>query len=42
MEGEIRGEAHALIDSVKLPLEFRRRQTVDLVGWDSDPSVTVR
>jgi len=28
----------ALIDSVKLPLEFRRRQTADLVGWDDDPS----
>jgi hypothetical protein len=24
----------ALIDRVALPLEFRRRQTVDLVGWD--------
>jgi hypothetical protein len=27
-----------LIDRVKLPLEFRRRQTVDLVGWNGDPS----
>ena len=26
----------ALIDSVKLPLEFRRKQTVDLVGWQGD------
>ena len=26
----------ALIDSVKLPLEFRRRQTADLVGWRGD------
>jgi len=24
----------ALIDRVKLPLEFRRKQTADLVGWD--------
>ena len=28
----------AMIDSVKLPLEFRRRQTADLVNWDNDPS----
>ncbi|MFH0341304.1 MAG: TIR domain-containing protein [Chromatiales bacterium] len=28
----------ALIDSVKLPLEFRRKQVADLVGWDGDPS----
>lgn len=28
----------ALIDVVKLPLEFRRRQTVDLVGWNGDPA----
>lgn len=28
----------ALIDSVKLPLEFRRKQTVDLVGWQGDES----
>ena len=28
----------ALIDRVKLPLEFRRRQTADLVGWDGDTS----
>jgi hypothetical protein len=26
----------ALIDEVRLPLEFRRRQTVSLVGWDGD------
>lgn len=26
----------ALIDNVKLPLEFRRRQTADLVGWNGD------
>ncbi len=25
-----------LIENVKLPLEFRRRQTVDLAGWDGD------
>lgn len=28
----------ALIDSVKLPLEFRRKQTVDLVGWQGNES----
>jgi hypothetical protein len=28
----------ALIDTVKLPLEFRRKQTVDLTDWDGDPS----
>lgn len=28
----------AMIDTVKLPLEFRRKQTADLVNWDSDPS----
>lgn len=28
----------ALIDDIKLPLEFRRRQTADLVNWDGDPS----
>ena len=28
----------ALIDEVKLPLEFRRRQTVDLIGWQGDTS----
>jgi len=28
----------ALIGSVKLPLEFRRKQTADLVGWQGDPS----
>jgi hypothetical protein len=26
----------ALIERVKLPLEFRRKQTADLVGWDGD------
>jgi hypothetical protein len=25
-----------MIDRVKLPLEFRHRQTIDLVGWDGD------
>ena len=28
----------ALIGSVKLPLEFRRKQTADLIGWDGEPS----
>jgi len=28
----------ARIDDVKVPLEFRRRQTADLVGWNGDPS----
>jgi hypothetical protein len=28
----------ALIDHVKLPLEFRRKQTVDLIGWKGDLS----
>jgi hypothetical protein len=28
----------ALIDPVKLPLEFRRKQAADLVRWDGDPS----
>lgn len=28
----------ARIDDVKLPLEFRRRQTVDLSGWRGDPA----
>jgi hypothetical protein len=28
----------ALIDPVKLPLEFRRRQTLDLIDWDGDPA----
>jgi len=28
----------ALIDNVKLPLEFRRRQTADLVNWGGDPT----
>jgi hypothetical protein len=27
-----------LLDDVKLPLEFRRKQTIDLVGWDGDPA----
>lgn len=30
----------ALIDQVKLPLEFRRKQTVDLIDWDGDPAHT--
>lgn len=28
----------ALVDAVKLPLEFRRKQTVDLVGWEGNAS----
>ena len=28
----------ALIENVKLPLEFRRKQTADLIGWDGNPS----
>jgi len=28
----------ALIDNVKLPLEFRRKQTADLIGWVGDLS----
>jgi hypothetical protein len=28
----------ALIDDVKIPLEFRRKQTADLVNWDGAPS----
>lgn len=28
----------ALIDNVKLPLEFRRKQTADLINWDGAPS----
>lgn len=28
----------ALIDDIKLPLEFRRRQTANLVNWNGDPS----
>jgi hypothetical protein len=28
----------ALIDSVRPPLEFRRRQAADLIGWDGDPA----
>jgi len=27
-----------LFDDVKIPLEFRRKQTADLVGWDGNPS----
>ena len=27
-----------MIDNVRLPLEFRRKQTVDLTGWDGTPS----
>jgi hypothetical protein len=27
-----------LIDQVKVPLEFRHRQTIDLTGWNDDPS----
>ena len=27
----------ALIDEVKLPLEFRRKQTADLTGWQGEP-----
>jgi TIR domain len=27
----------ALIDNVKLPLEFRRKQTANLTDWDGDP-----
>src|SRR5262245_54833950 len=30
----------ALIDSVKLPLEFRRRQAAELIDWNGDPSHT--
>jgi hypothetical protein len=28
----------AMIDSVKLPLEFRRRQAADMIGWDGNLS----
>lgn len=28
----------AIIDSVKLPLEFRRKQTAELLDWNGDPS----
>jgi TIR domain len=28
----------AIIDSVKLPLEFRRKQTAELIGWKGEPS----
>jgi YD repeat-containing protein len=27
----------AIIDAVRIPLEFRRKQGADLVGWDGDP-----
>jgi hypothetical protein len=27
-----------LLDNVKTPLEFRRKQTADLIAWDGDPS----
>jgi len=27
-----------LLDKVKIPLEFRRKQTADLIGWDGDPA----
>src|SRR5436190_17250986 len=27
-----------LLDHVKIPLEFRRKQTADLIGWDGDTS----
>jgi hypothetical protein len=27
-----------LLDNVKIPLEFRRRHTADLTGWNGDPS----
>lgn len=27
-----------LLDNVKIPLEFRRKQTADLIGWDGDLS----
>ena len=27
-----------LIERVTVPLEFRRKQTADLIGWDGDPS----
>lgn len=28
----------ALIDAIKQPLEFRRKHTANLIGWDGDPS----
>jgi hypothetical protein len=28
----------ALIDDVRMPLEFRRKQTANLIGWEQDPS----
>jgi putative lipoic acid-binding regulatory protein len=28
----------ALIDDVRLPLEFRRKQTANLIGWEQEPS----
>lgn len=27
-----------LLDKVKIPLEFRRKQTADLIGWNGDPT----
>ena len=27
-----------LLDDVRIPLEFRRKQTADLIGWDGNPS----
>jgi hypothetical protein len=27
-----------LLDDVKVPLEFRRKQTADLIGWNGDPT----
>jgi YD repeat-containing protein len=30
----------ARIDAVKVPLEFRRKQTVDLIDWNGDPKHT--
>ena len=27
-----------MIDNVRLPIEFRRKQTIDLTGWDGTPS----
>ena len=28
----------ALLDDVRIPLEFRRKQTANLIGWDGDAS----
>jgi hypothetical protein len=30
----------AYIDEVKLPLQFRRRQTIDLTAWEGDPNAS--